>query len=167
MVGKSPQKGAEVERLQEALVVSVMRKADSSFLQSQLNAKEGILKEVTVLLEALEKRQLELESENKQLKEDLADATNMIEEGHAANKVLEERLAERDMQLAEKDCIVFVEGRAEVETVLSAPLAGDPAPSCSFYPPPPSTHGCLATTLEMPPLPNEKQQLGLESDDHP
>lgn len=38
---KSPQRDADVERLQEALVVSTMRKADSSFLQSQLNMKEG------------------------------------------------------------------------------------------------------------------------------
>jgi hypothetical protein len=37
----SPERDTEVERLQEALVVSSMRKADSSFLQSQLNMKEG------------------------------------------------------------------------------------------------------------------------------
>lgn len=86
-----------------------MRKADSSFLQNQLNEKESILKEVSVLLEALEKRQLELESENRQLKEDLKGAFTMIEDGEAARKALEQRLAEKDELLAEKKDIVFVE----------------------------------------------------------
>ena len=60
-----------------------------------------ILKEVSVLLEALEKRQLALETENKQLKEDLAGAANLIEEADAARLMLEQRLSERDMALVE------------------------------------------------------------------
>lgn len=59
-----------------------------------LHHSYSILKEVSVLLEALEKRQLELEHENKKLREDLARATNTIEEGDLARKALEEQLAE-------------------------------------------------------------------------
>jgi len=160
---KSPQRDADVERLQEALVVSTMRKADSSFLQSQLNMKEGILKEVTVLLEALEKRQLELESENKQLKEDLAEATNMIEKANAANKLLNKRLAEKDVQLSEKKCIVF----SEHLKTRGIPAPGPTADTIlySSYPPAPSIYGDLAATSEIPPLPVEKGHLILSSDE--
>ena len=53
-------------------------------------------------MEALEKRQLALETENKQLKEDLAGAANMIEEADTARLMLEQRLLEKDAELAEK-----------------------------------------------------------------
>ena len=69
----------------------------------------SILKEVSVLLEALEKRQIELERENKQLKEDLTGAIRLIEEGDNARKILEKQLTEKEEQLAEKKDIVFVE----------------------------------------------------------
>ena len=55
-----------------------------------------ILKEVSVLLEALEKRQSELESENKLLKEDLKGAASMIEEGDNARLSLERQLDEKN-----------------------------------------------------------------------
>ena len=58
-------------------------------------------------MDALEKRQLALENENKQLREDLAGAANMIEEADAARLVLEQRLSERDAELAEKRDGVF------------------------------------------------------------
>ncbi len=48
-----------------------------------------------------------LENENKQLREDLAGAANMIEEADAARLILEQRLAERDAELAEKKDGVF------------------------------------------------------------
>jgi len=159
-INGTPERDAEVERLrlqlQEQEVASTMRKADSSFLQNQLNAKEGILKEVSVLLDALEKRQLELESENKQLREDLADATNMIEEGEATRKSLEERLAEKDVQLEEKKCIVFVE-KAEKSTLTilppekqQLPIAADndDGPTTSSRPTSPHDN-LLAATMEM------------------
>eukprot|EP01082_Thalassiosira_pseudonana_P010118 g9002.t1 g9002 contig34:609471-611977(-) len=96
---KTPQRDEEVERLrlqlQEQEVTTTMRKADSSFLQGQLDEKESLLKEVSILLEALEKRQLALESENAQLREDLAAATALIEEGDAARDALIEKLAEK------------------------------------------------------------------------
>jgi hypothetical protein len=79
---------------------------DHSSSSSPLHSRR-ILKEVSVLLEALEKRQLALENENKQLREDLAGAANMIEEADAARLILEQRLAERDAELAEKKDGVF------------------------------------------------------------
>lgn len=81
--------------------------ATVSFFSSLAYAR--ILKEVSVLLEALEKRQFELESENKELRDDLGKAANMIEDSDAARKVLEQKLVEKDVQLAEKKDIVFVE----------------------------------------------------------
>lgn len=90
---KTPQRDAEVEKLrlqlQEQEVASTMRKADSSFLQSQLNEKEELLKDVSVLLQALENRHLELETENRQLKEDLAQAASLLEEGELKRIELE------------------------------------------------------------------------------
>ena len=90
---KTPQRDAEVEKLrlqlQEQEVASTMRKADSSFLQSQLNEKEELLKDVYMLLQALENRQLELENENRQLKEDLEQAAALLEEGELKRIELE------------------------------------------------------------------------------
>jgi septal ring factor EnvC (AmiA/AmiB activator) len=53
-----------------------LRKADSSFLQSQLKEKEELLIEVSQLLEAVEKRQNELEDENADLKQRLTALLN-------------------------------------------------------------------------------------------
>lgn len=61
-----------------------------------------ILKEVSVLLEALEKRQMELESENKLLKEDLKGAASMIEEGDNARLSLERQLAEKNSSMEKR-----------------------------------------------------------------
>ena len=62
----------EVETLRKQLVeqelVTSLRKADSSFLQSQLLEKDMLLEEVSKILEAVEKRQLELEKENAALR---------------------------------------------------------------------------------------------------
>ena len=70
----------------------------------------SILKEVSVLLDALERRQKELESENKRLREDLAEAANMIDEGDVARKSLEHKLMEKDDPLLEdqKDIVPVV-----------------------------------------------------------
>ena len=61
-----------------------------------------ILKEVSVLLEALEKRQSELESENKLLKEDLKGAASMIEEGDNARLSLERQLADKNSSMEKR-----------------------------------------------------------------
>eukprot|EP00804_Cyclotella_cryptica_P012215 CCRYP_018226-RA/>CCRYP_018226-RA protein AED:0.27 eAED:0.27 QI:82/1/1/1/1/1/3/477/800 len=93
----TPDRDEEVEKLriqlQEQEITSTMRKADSSFLQSQLYEKENLLKEVSVFLVALEKRQRALEQENAQLKEDLALANTLIKEGDKAREELTEKLA--------------------------------------------------------------------------
>lgn len=62
----------EVESLRKQVEayerVTTMRKADSSFLQSQLEVKDKLLEEVSNLLETVERRQVELEKENAALK---------------------------------------------------------------------------------------------------
>lgn len=97
---RTPERDAEVEwlrlKLQEQEVSSTMRKADSSFLQGQLNVKDKLLNEVSVLLEALERRQLALDTENRQLREDLAGAATMIEDADTVRVILEQKLAEKD-----------------------------------------------------------------------
>ncbi|KAL9183404.1 hypothetical protein ACHAXT_005191 [Thalassiosira profunda] len=122
---RTPDRDAEVERLrlqlQEREAASTMREADASFLQGQLAEKEEILKEVSVLLEALEKRQRDLEGENKQLRSDLAEAATLVEEGDSIRKQLEETLAEKDAQLQEKDDVVFVEHPSAPATGPSPP----------------------------------------------
>eukprot|EP00934_Nitzschia_sp_Nitz4_P005522 Nitzschia sp. Nitz4//scaffold69_size99277//90883//92850//NITZ4_004650-RA/size99277-processed-gene-0.90-mRNA-1//-1//CDS//3329556766//5512//frame0 len=64
----TPQKQEEVESLRKQLeeqeTVTNIRKADSSFLQSQLREKDNLLEEVSKVLEALEKRQTKLEQDN-------------------------------------------------------------------------------------------------------
>lgn len=101
---RTPERDAEVEqlrlKLQEQEIASTMRKADSSFLQGQLNVKDKLLNEVSVLLEALERRQLALETENRQLREDLAGAATMIEDADTVRVMLEQKLAERDAACA-------------------------------------------------------------------
>ena len=61
------------KQLEEQQRSTNLRKADSSFLQSQLKEKDELLVEVSQLLEAVEKRQNELEQENADLKKRLAD----------------------------------------------------------------------------------------------
>jgi len=104
-------------------------------------------------LEALEKRQIELESENKQLKDDLADATNMIEEGNAARHQLEKRLTEKDAQLAEKNCIVFVERGKSTSPAL--PIDGETTSQCHSNPVLALPQHGVATTVEMTTLSGE------------
>jgi hypothetical protein len=105
---RTPERDAEVERLrlklQEQEVTSTMRKADSSFLQGQLNVKDKLLNEVSVLLEALERRQLALETENRQLREDLAGAATVIEDADTERAMLEQKLAERDALVSTPVC---------------------------------------------------------------
>jgi len=69
-------KNEEVERLRGQLhqqaVATSLRQADSSFLQSQLQEKDILLKEVSKILESVERRQIQLEKENVGWKEDWA-----------------------------------------------------------------------------------------------
>lgn len=69
-------KNEEVERLRGQLhqqaVATSLRQADSSFLQTQLQEKDILLKEVSKILESVERRQIQLEKENVGWKEDWA-----------------------------------------------------------------------------------------------
>jgi centromeric protein E len=58
-------------QLEQQEVVTSLRQADSSFLQSQLEEKDKLLVEVSKLLEAVEERQSALEAENKALREEV------------------------------------------------------------------------------------------------
>lgn len=70
---RSPDEEKEVATLRKQLeqqeMTTNLRKADSSFLQSQLQEKDMLLEEVYKILDALEARQNELEKENASLRE--------------------------------------------------------------------------------------------------
>ncbi|KAL3902436.1 MAG: hypothetical protein SGILL_010823, partial [Bacillariaceae sp.] len=72
---ESDDKSLEVESLRKQLEdyerTTNLRKADSSFLQAQLEEKDKLLEEVSNLLEAVEQRQAELEQENAKLKKEV------------------------------------------------------------------------------------------------
>jgi hypothetical protein len=74
---ESEEKKSEVESLRKQLEeyerTTNLRKADSSFLQAQLEEKDKLLEEVSNLLEAVEQRQAELEKENAELKREVAE----------------------------------------------------------------------------------------------
>lgn len=78
----SPARDAEVERLRAQLyeqeVTTSLRKADSSFLQQQLEEKDKLLQEVSNILEAVEQRQIDLEQTNNLLKGSLSEAHGEI-----------------------------------------------------------------------------------------
>lgn len=59
-------------QLEHQETASALRKADSSFLQQQLEQKDALLKEVSKLLEQMEERQIKLEEENAALRKELA-----------------------------------------------------------------------------------------------
>jgi hypothetical protein len=75
---QTPARDAEVERLRAQLyeqeVTTSLRKADSSFLQQQLEEKDSLLQEVSKILEAVEQRQIDLEQTNTLLKSSLGEA---------------------------------------------------------------------------------------------
>lgn len=58
-------------QLQRQETKTTLRQADTSFLQGQLEKKESILKDVSAILDEVEKRQQELEAENRRMKEEL------------------------------------------------------------------------------------------------
>jgi centromeric protein E len=68
---------AEVTKLRAQLeqqeVASSLRKADSHFLQKQLEEKDDLLQEVSKILEQVEQRQVQLEAENAGLRKQIAE----------------------------------------------------------------------------------------------
>jgi chromosome segregation ATPase len=61
-------------KLEQQEISTSLRKADSSFLQQQLQEKDDLLQEVSNILEQLEARQVQLEQENANLRQQLAEA---------------------------------------------------------------------------------------------
>ena len=82
-VQNTPNRDEEVEllrsQLKEQEVATSLRKADSSFLQSQLQEKDNLLKEVSKILDAVERRQVELEEENARMRQALSQKTLLVE----------------------------------------------------------------------------------------
>jgi len=72
----------EVEELRNQLhqqeVATSLKNADATFLQSQLRQKDNLLLEVSKVLEAVEARQLELETENAKLKKAINDKDQQL-----------------------------------------------------------------------------------------
>ena len=60
------------KQLEQQELATNLKKADATFLQNQLREKDNLLEEIAKVLEAVEKRQNELERENYALKEELA-----------------------------------------------------------------------------------------------
>ena len=83
----------EVEELRSQLVelevTTSLKRADADFLHSQLLQKDALLAEVAQILEIVEKRQIQLESDNQTLKRML------IEKGR--------KVAMKDRQIADRD----------------------------------------------------------------
>lgn len=79
----TPSRDEEVEllrsQLKEQEVATSLRKADSSFLQSQLQEKDALLQEVSKILDAVEKRQVELEKANARMRQELVEKNATID----------------------------------------------------------------------------------------
>jgi hypothetical protein len=88
----------EVEELRlqlvELEVTTSLKRADADFLQSQLLQKDALLAEVAQILEIVEKRQIQLESDNETLKRML------IEKGRKL-AMKERHIADRDRKILE------------------------------------------------------------------
>ena len=73
---------AEVEELKAQLhqqqVATSLRQADSSFLQKQLQEKDQLLEEVSKVLEAVEKRQVQLDKDNESMRDRLLKSENEV-----------------------------------------------------------------------------------------
>ena len=81
-------------KLEEQQVTTNLSKADSSFLQSQLQEKDALLEEVSKIMEAVEHRQIELEDENAKLQIKLVEKDKKIAE-------LEKRVAAKENFLSD------------------------------------------------------------------
>lgn len=103
----SPHRDKEVEELRAQLyqndITTSLRKADSSFLQSQLAEKDVLLAEVSKILEAVEKRQIELETENTSLREKLARSEENLSITRRSQEGLQRRLEKLQDTLVDRD----------------------------------------------------------------
>ncbi|GFH51194.1 hypothetical protein CTEN210_07670 [Chaetoceros tenuissimus] len=104
---KTPEKKAqdemEVERLRaqlhEQAVHSSLRKADSTFLQAQLEEKDALLRDISEILEAVEKKQVELEAENERLNTQWKNSMIDLRNKESETMILEELIKKRDNQI--------------------------------------------------------------------
>ena len=102
---KKAESEVEVERLRAQLhqqaVHSSLRMADSTFLQAQLQEKNDLLKDISDILEAVEKRQVELESENDRLKHQWHNGMSELRAKESETLILEKLIKKRDDQIKE------------------------------------------------------------------
>lgn len=93
----------EVERLRaqlhEQAVHSSLRKADSTFLQAQLEEKDALLRDISEILEAVEKKQVELEAENERLNTQWKNSMMDLRNKESETMILEELIKKRDNQI--------------------------------------------------------------------
>merc|ERR1739844_499100 len=93
----------EVERLRaqlhEQAVTTSLRKADSTFLQSQLQEKDQLLKDVSQILEAVEKRLVELEAENEKLKHEYSRIIAALKSKESEVLILEKLMKKRETEI--------------------------------------------------------------------
>ena len=81
-------------QLVELEVTTSLKRADADFLQSQLHQKDALLAEVAQILDIVEKRQIELESENETLKRMLIDKGRKL-------SMKDRQIADRDRKILE------------------------------------------------------------------
>lgn len=97
------QSDAEVEKLRaqlhEQAVSSSLRMADQTFLQAQLHEKDLLLKDISQILEAVEKRQVELETENQRLKTRLQNTSGELRTKESETLILEKLITKRDEEI--------------------------------------------------------------------
>mmetsp|Transcript_2760 Transcript_2760/g.3677 ORF Transcript_2760/g.3677 Transcript_2760/m.3677 type:complete len:316 (-) Transcript_2760:298-1245(-) len=93
----------EVERLRaqlhEQAVTTSLRKADSTFLQSQLQEKDMLLKDVSQILEAVENRQVELEADNDRLKHEYSRSLAALRSKESEVIILEKLMRKRELEI--------------------------------------------------------------------
>jgi len=97
------QSDVEVERLRAQLheqsVSSSLRMADQTFLQAQLQEKDLLLKDISQILEAVEKRQVDLETENERLKMRLQNTSSELRTKESETFILEKLITKRDDEI--------------------------------------------------------------------
>jgi len=93
----------EVERLKaqlhEQAVHTSLRKADSTFLQAQLQEKDTLLKDISQILEAVEKRQIDLETENERLRQEWAKCVSGLRQKESEGLILEKLMKKRENEI--------------------------------------------------------------------
>jgi len=100
---RSNQHEGEVERLRaqlhEQAVHTSLRKADSTFLQAQLQEKDVLLRDISQILEAVEQRQLQLENENEKLKREWEKSMAALRSKESESLILEKLMKKRENEI--------------------------------------------------------------------